>query len=128
MEIARLAINRARQHLLRFFFLPTQPLAVAHLRSIEGLQHFLVHVVTEMTCNLPGTRQPFWSRRTAGVMSARCMRGGRSLACDGGRNAICGVEYVTCSGRIGDYGRRCPPQVIRSGTEGEAEHPNKAYR
>src|SRR5271155_3420597 len=33
--------------------------------------------VREMICNLPGTRRPSWKRRTAGVASAKHVRGER---------------------------------------------------
>src|SRR5690349_3790689 len=38
-----------------------------------------------MTCNLAGTLRPSWNRRTAGVVSAKRVRGARPEACCGER-------------------------------------------
>jgi len=61
--------------------------------------------VREMTCSLPEILRPFLHRRTAGVSSAKEVRGARRRASDEGRYVMGQVDYVAGACRAGDYGR-----------------------
>src|SRR5580704_4952083 len=58
-----------------------------------------------MTCSLPEILRPFLHRRTAGVSSAKEVRGARRRASDEGRYVMGQVDYVAGACRAGDYGR-----------------------
>src|SRR5229473_4950190 len=64
--------------------------------------------VREITCNLPGTRWPSWHRSTAGVVSAKHVRGARREACGKGKYVMGCIKYVADSRGMGDYGRTGP--------------------